>query len=90
MKRSHQGILVFIVGAAALLLFGVGLIAPLTPSEGVPMARDLVIFLFGPVLLLAVTIYFANSILGKVVLAIELLLILAFAFKLIYPMYSHA
>jgi hypothetical protein len=90
MNRSYQGVLLFFAGAAALILFGVGLIAPLTPSYGVPTVRDLMLFLFGPVLLLAASIYYAHSTPGKFVLVIELLLIIVIAFKLIYPMYSHA
>jgi hypothetical protein len=90
MEQSHQGILIFVAGTAALMLFGVGLIAPLTPSYGVPAARDLMLFLLGPVLILAASIYYARSIPGKIVLGFVLLLILAAAINLIYPMYDHA
>lgn len=89
MKQSLRAFLVFLAGALALVIFVVGLIAPLTPSEGTPTVRDLSLFLFGPILLIATGVYFSRSTAGKAVLVIELLLVLVAAYKLIYPMYKN-
>ena len=64
-------LLLFFAGAAALILFGVvGLIAP--ANAFVRMCQRfgiiLMLFLFGPVLLLAASIYYAQSTSGKIVL----------------------
>lgn len=89
MKQSLRAFFVFLAGALALVVFVVGLIAPLTPSEGTPTVRDLSLFLFGPILLMASAVYFARSLTGRLVLVAELLLVLVAAYKLIYPMYKN-
>lgn len=72
-----------------MVVFVVGLIAPLTPSEGTPTVRDLAFFLFGPIVLIAAAVYFSRSTAGKLILVVELLLVIVAAFKLIYPMYKN-
>jgi hypothetical protein len=51
-------VLVLILGAAiAWLLFALGLLSPLTPSEGYPRLIDIVMFVGVPVLLLGFVAY---------------------------------
>ena len=47
-----RSILVVVLHVLAWLVFGIGLLSPLTPSEGTPRALDLGVFVAGPVVLL--------------------------------------
>ena len=62
----------------ALAVFAAGLIAPLTPSEGMPPTRALVGFCGAPLLLLAVCFAFAQDRGWRIALALEAGFILAF------------
>ena len=70
--------------AAALLNFAtfplllVGMVAPLTPSEGMPSARDLIIFACGPLILLSLAHHGAPSRALKIFIATEFFLLAAF------------
>jgi hypothetical protein len=48
-----RAVLVLFAGLGSLMLFGLGLVAPLTPSHGCPTALDLLVFGCGPTLLAA-------------------------------------
>jgi hypothetical protein len=45
-------LILLLATVAAWLIYAAGLIAPLTPSEGYPSAKALLVFLAGPVVLL--------------------------------------
>lgn len=60
---------------SATLMYGVGLVAPLTPSEGIPRLWELLIFLVCPCVLLLVCAWASSSRLTK-----ALLVLLSFMF----------
>lgn len=66
-----RGFAAVVLNVVALLLFGVGLLAPLTPSYGLPDAANVAIFAGGPAVLLLVANRFATSRLGRLVTAFE-------------------
>ena len=70
--------------AAATLVYLIGLIAPLTPSAGMPRPWALVVFLAVPCGLLAGCVYAARSRLVKAVLALQLLAFGGFGAWLLY------
>jgi len=51
MRESFRAILIFLMIAISLLLLTVGLIAPLTPSEGAPKTWELFVFIGIPMFL---------------------------------------
>ena len=55
----------------ALGLFGVGLISPRTPSEGLPTLFDVLVFVFGPVAILFVCWLACRQRLAKVVTFVQ-------------------
>jgi len=59
-----------IAGASffAIFLFGVGLISPLTPSEGMPTLVDVVVFVGVPIVLLLGAALLARDILARIAL----------------------
>jgi len=61
----------------------VGLIAPLTPSEGVPSVTALAAFAGGPVVLLVLATAAASSRAARVLIATECCLVLVFLTALI-------
>ena len=72
-----------LLNVTALLLLGIGLVSPLTPSHGMPTARDLAIFAVGPVALLAAAFRYASPLWLRLFIAMEAALVLvALAFLL--------
>lgn len=66
------------LNAVAWFLYGVGLISPLTPSEGMPGVVDVVIFVVGPV---AVLIFLARrfrSMPAKITMIVQAVAIVTF------------
>lgn len=59
----------------AILMYGIGLVAPLTPSEGIPRLWELLLFLACPCVLLLVCAWASGSRLVKM-----LLVLLSFVF----------
>lgn len=65
--RARQGgHLVFCLAAVAVAIFAIGLVAPLTPSEGLPSMPTLAVFVGIPLALLAAAAYRARSTPGRV------------------------
>ena len=60
---------------AALALFGVGLIAPLTPSEGTPSLLAIAVFVGGPLGLIWLSYRWATTSMARLVLILEALVI---------------
>ena len=61
MVESLRAILLFLLTAISLLLLTVGLIAPLTPSEGSPKLWELFVFIGIPMLLPCIEIAIAKK-----------------------------
>ena len=55
----------------ALLLYAVGLISALTPSEGTPRLWDILVFAASPLALLAVCAHVSRTLIGRVLIAIQ-------------------
>lgn len=58
-SRRSSGRIVAAIGA--WFIFGVGLIEPLTPSEGLPGAAEILVFVGGPLALLALLARMART-----------------------------
>ena len=69
-------VLVLVLGAVlAWSLFAVGLLSPLTPSEGYPSLIDIVVFVGVPVLLLGLVAYRLRRPLARGLVLLQLLCI---------------
>jgi hypothetical protein len=73
-----RSLLLVLANLVALLVYAVGLIAPLTPSEGVPSLPVILSFVGIPVVLLAWCIRACGSRLSAVFFGVQLAAILAF------------
>lgn len=56
---------------AALILFGAGMLSPLTPSLGCPSVFQLIAFVAAPVLLPVVVAFLLESRVAKLILQVE-------------------
>lgn len=70
--------LLILLDLASLAVFAFGLIAPSTPSAGLPRVADLVLFVAVPTALLGLVGYLADSRLVKLVALLQIMLILSF------------
>jgi hypothetical protein len=61
MRESIRAILIFLLAATSMLLLVIGLIAPLTPSEGTPKGWELFIFAGVPIFLPCIGIAIAKK-----------------------------
>ena len=59
------------------VVFGLGLLSPLTPSEGTPRPADLLIFVGGPVLLITTAFIFSRRWQARLLATAEIGAILA-------------
>lgn len=78
--RSH---LLVLANLVALLVYAVGLIGPLTPSEGEPSLPVILSFVGMPVVLLVWCIRACGSRLGAVFFGVQLAAVLAFSTHLL-------
>jgi len=69
---------------AALALFGVGLIAPLTPSEGCPSLSIIAVFVILPVALPLLIVFLVRARLARVALAAQSIALGATAAYILY------
>jgi hypothetical protein len=69
---------------SATVTYMLGLVAPLTPSEGVPDLWELLVFLALPCVVLAVCAYAAQSRVAKALLVAQLFLFGGFGSWLLY------
>jgi len=77
----------FLIMAAnfiALLIYAVGLIAPLTPSEGLPSLIEIFVFVGGPVAILGWCIYTCASRVTALFFGLQLAVVLVFSATLLY------
>lgn len=74
-----RSLLLELANLVALIVYAVGLIAPLTPSEGVPSLPVILPFVGLPVVLLGWCIRACGSRLGAVFFGVQLAAILAFS-----------
>ena len=68
----------------ALLVYVVGLISPLTPSDGFPSLIEIFVFVGTPVAILGWCIYTCGSRVTAIFLGLQLVSILAFSATLLY------
>jgi hypothetical protein len=73
---SRRSIAASVVAFVAPIIFGIGLIEPLTPSDGHPSFIVWLVFLFLPLVLMAVAFVVAKTWPVKIVLLVEGILIL--------------
>jgi hypothetical protein len=59
----------------AWVLFGTGMISPLTPSEGMPRIYDWLIFAGSPILLLLICWRVCHGIIGRIAMLAQFVLI---------------
>jgi hypothetical protein len=68
----------------ATIIYGVGLVAPLTPSEGVPILWELLVFVIVPCAVLVACAFSVNSRPVKALLVIQAFLFVGFSIWLLY------
>jgi hypothetical protein len=71
----------------AWVIFGFGLISPLTPSDGIPRRADLLIFVGGPVALLVGAIMMSRRWPARLLATAEIGAILVAASRLLWLQY---
>jgi hypothetical protein len=71
------------MGLIAIIIYGTGLIAPLTPSEGGPSLSTILTFIGIPLILIVGGALTTRSLFLRVILIIEALLIIAFTIHLL-------
>lgn len=67
-----------IADLGALILFGIGLVSPLTPSQGLPSPGQLAVFFGLPVLLLTLVAYQARTLPIRILVALQALAVIGF------------
>jgi hypothetical protein len=68
-----------ILNMIAVILYGVGLLSPLTPSEGIPNMGEIFVFAIIPVVFLGVSGFLARSWGARAIVIIELSGVVAFS-----------
>ncbi len=76
------------INLLALMIYGIGLMAPLTPSERLPSFYELIIFLVFPMGLLGYCFYKLESIYFKIIILIQFFAIASFSIYLLILQYS--
>ena len=79
MDESNRTLLMIMTIVASIVWYGIGLISPLTPSEGMPTTSDLIIFVFIPVLAICIWIIISKHLYEKIALGIFVLIIIGFS-----------
>jgi hypothetical protein len=83
-------ILKFIGGCTlAWIIFGIGLLSPLTPSEGHPEILDLVLFILTPILLITYTVYRSHNIILFIIAIPQILAIVLISKWLLMDVLAH-
>jgi len=90
MNESVRAVALLSAAFASLVVFGFGLIAPLTPSEGVPSAWEILIFLGVPLLLSGGGLYFSRRKAEKLFMAVVLAFIVVVAAKVLWLVFTTA
>jgi hypothetical protein len=74
----------------ALLLLAVGLISPLTPSEGTPSLIELIVFAVLPFFILVVIILKTENRLAKIFIGSEIAIVFIVLYKVLGAVYKYA
>jgi hypothetical protein len=80
--------LAIVLNVAAIALLAVGLLAPLTPSEGMPSTRDLAVFAAGPPTLLVTAFLCRTSKPVRLLIGVECVLVLALLLVLLERLFE--
>lgn len=78
LRPFWRSLLIAIANLLALLIYAVGLIAPLTPSEGTPSLLEIVIFVGIPTAILGWCIHACSSRPAALLLGLQLFAVLGF------------
>jgi hypothetical protein len=73
-----------ILDILAVLVYGVGLISPLTPSEGVPSFGDVLIFVILPIVLLGSSLALTRGWLARILVTIQMVAVIGFTSWLLW------
>jgi hypothetical protein len=73
-----------ILDILAVLVYGVGLISPLTPSEGVPSFGDVLIFVILPIVLLGSSLTLTRGWLARILVTIQMVAVIGFTSWLLW------
>ncbi len=79
-----------IANVVAILLFGIGLISPLTPSEGTPTFLEVAIFAGGPLFILGSLISKTENRITKLFFLAEIAAISSMLFWLLYMLFKYS
>lgn len=88
MKTESIRAISFLFAAVfAILLFVVGLLSPLTPSEGTPSISYLLIFLVVPLLVSGGGLYLSRKIVERLLMLAVLIIIVIVTFMVLVPIF---
>jgi hypothetical protein len=82
-ERGMKNLLWLLMGFVAIVIYGIGLLSPLTPSEGVPSVAMILVFVGIPLGLIAVGALLAQSKIIKGIMLLEALFILTYTLYLL-------
>jgi hypothetical protein len=77
-ERGMKNLLWLLMGFVAIMIYGIGLLSPLTPSEGVPSLAMISVFVGIPVGLIAVGVLLAQSKIIKGIMLLEAFIIIIY------------
>jgi hypothetical protein len=85
--RNTKKIFIILVNLTAILILVIGLISPLTPSEGTPSSIELFIFAICPILTLCLLAWFVQNKRVKIIVVVEIVIITALLIKVLGLVY---
>lgn len=90
MNESVRAVALFSAAFVSIVVFGFGLIAPLTPSKGVPSAWEILLFLGAPLLLSGGVLYFTRTKFERLFMTVVLSFIVVAAAKVLWLVFTSA
>ena len=72
------------LNVAGVLLYGLGLVSPLTPSEGMPNVLELFVFMACPVAFLSVSLFLSRTRVARAITVVEITGIVGFTAWLLW------
>ena len=87
--KITDSIYMIMANALALLLLAIGLLSPLTPSEGTPSFLELAIFAGCPFFILETLIFKARDRVTKFLLIAEIAIIASILFRVLVIVYKY-
>jgi hypothetical protein len=85
--ESIRAIAFFLAGVIAILLFVVGLLSPLTPSEGRPSTPHLLMFLGLPLLVSGGGLYLSRKMAERLLMVVVLMIVVIFSVMVLIPIF---